>query len=98
MHYGSMNPVIDKETILKLVPMIIIGFIIAAYDYYIYSIWIHLYEKNYYCIGTSDGIGQICQFWFDLNPLPIFIFTAIGLLATCWHASNILNYIMPHQD
>lgn len=73
---------------------VIIGLIIAWFDYYIYLGWQWIIQYKYYCIGSADGVGQVCQIWFDMNPLPLLIMTIFVIVISVWYIFTLSTLIL----
>lgn len=85
------------STRLHLFLIIIIGLIIAWFDYFIYLGWQWIFKYNYYCIESFNGDGQkICQIWFDLNPLPTLILTIAAIVITVWYIFKIFTLFLQY--
>jgi hypothetical protein len=75
----------------KWTPLIIIGLLIAAWDYYIYLGWNWIYEHSYTCIKTSDGLGEYCGIMWSTSPLLAYAFTGIAIIGTFYYGMIILD-------
>lgn len=71
-----------KMNLMKWIPIIIVGLLIAAFDYYMLNIWAYIVDKNYMCIKTSDGLGEFCAIMWDVNPSLLFILSFISIIIT----------------
>jgi len=79
---------------LKFFLFIIIGLIITFFDYICYEAWQRIIQYNYYCIGSADGVGQVCRIWFDLNPFPLLVMTIITIVITVWYVFTCFRLIL----
>ena len=82
---------------LKFFLFIIIGLIIAFFDYCMYLGWQWIIQYKYYCIEQiwfDVCQEQVCQIWFDLSPLPALIMTIFAIVITVWYVFTIFIFTL----
>jgi hypothetical protein len=81
---------------IKFFLFILVGLIIALFDYYIYLGWQWIIQYKYYCVGSSDGINKVCGIMFDTNPLPIQIMTLALIVITVWYIFKLFTLTLQY--
>lgn len=77
----------------KIITVTITGLFIILIDWYIISGWQWII-KHKSCIlnniQTGEPISTIC---WDLSPIPVYIFTLVGLVGTICYIVKSIEYI-----
>jgi hypothetical protein len=71
---------------------VIIGALIVWFDYGVISGWQWVYQHNYLCVKTSDGLSQYCGVSWEVNPLPAYIITWCAVVFTVGYIWYLVDY------
>lgn len=76
----------------KITTVVIIGLFVGLIDWYIISVWQWVIEHKSCILNNIQGepISTIC---WNLNPIPIYILTFIGLTGTICYIVKSIEYI-----